>query len=363
MATHRYWRIAVTNTHGDNVVSLEEVEFRATAGGADLTGSGAALGTNNVGYAPSGAFDNNAVTIWAASASLGAEGGVGDGNSSNHMAWVGYDFGAGTPVDVREVLIQSRAGFAGQAPKNILIQFSDDATLWITAETFWDIPAWSALGEARIYTIPEWMDFPYGARRYWRIQFSDSNGDTYIAIPTADFHDKVGGRWLSFAGTASHGHTVGGTAADSFDGYSGSLWAGNKTTWIQFDFGAGVKWEFAELAILSRASPYQAQAPKDFIIQASDDGSTWEDRATISGETGWGAGGEWRYFPITALEPPAEIEIAGTLPAFEGSMSITFDVPVFNIAIAGTLPEFLGSMSIERGVRTMGRISNITTID
>lgn len=125
---HRYWRIHCARANsGGGTFALAEVEFRATPGGSDLTGSGTPSAHSEFSpptYDAAKAFDNNNATLWSA-----------NGGTSN--GWLKYDFGSGGAVSVAEVMIRARNDSSfSQTPRYGQIEFSDDNANWSTAWSF-----------------------------------------------------------------------------------------------------------------------------------------------------------------------------------------------------------------------------------
>jgi F5/8 type C domain len=140
--THRYWRLYITQTLTNNSFNIAEVELRSTAGGADQTGSGTASASPGTptGGVPANCFDNNATTTFHSP-------------GGSMPAWLIYDFGAATPKDIMQVMIQAHPSNAGYSPIDFEVQFSDDNSVWtklwgVTGSTGW------AAGEIRVFTKP-----------------------------------------------------------------------------------------------------------------------------------------------------------------------------------------------------------------
>lgn len=139
----RYWRIFITETRttSDTIfASIAEIELRATAGGADQTGSGTAYASSQTTNTASGAFDNNPATWWSS------------GSNESAPQWIAYDFGSA--VSVAQITIQSgnTAALAARAPRSFEVQYSDDGSTWETAVSFSNESAW-ATGEVRAYSV------------------------------------------------------------------------------------------------------------------------------------------------------------------------------------------------------------------
>jgi hypothetical protein len=138
------WRIYITDVDGGAAVSINEIEFRATSGGADLCSGGTASASSefdvdrSVGYA----FDNiTGVTsnFW--------------GSADGMPQWVRYDLA--NAAIVNEVTIHARndGNTFGQSPKNFEIQSSTNGTAWDTEWTVTGSTGWAA-GETRTFTRP-----------------------------------------------------------------------------------------------------------------------------------------------------------------------------------------------------------------
>ena len=119
MAAHRYWRIRSPTA---NPFGLSEVQMRTAVGGADVTSGGAAIASGNyAGYPPANCFDDDNATLWTTYLVAVPVGGH----------WVGYDFGAGGDRDIVEFVLRSRSdGFAGEAPRDPIFEWSDNGSTW-----------------------------------------------------------------------------------------------------------------------------------------------------------------------------------------------------------------------------------------
>jgi hypothetical protein len=117
--TALYWRLNITAGNG-SFVGAREIEFRATAGGADLTSGGTAFATSNFDgtTVAANAFDNNTGTEWAS-----------DGSAFPQR--IGYQFAS--PVDIKQVYYAPRtAGFSNQSPTAFNVQSSSDGVNYTT---------------------------------------------------------------------------------------------------------------------------------------------------------------------------------------------------------------------------------------
>lgn len=148
----RYWRVLILETvdGGDttSVASIQEIEMRATPGGADQASGGTALSSSEASgtFADDNAFDDGS----ASEAWVSATGGYG-------TQWIGYDFGSA--VEVQQVAISKRTDNASghdEAPIYAEVQRSDDGSAWTRAWTICTTDDWAAGAgaETRVFTAP-----------------------------------------------------------------------------------------------------------------------------------------------------------------------------------------------------------------
>ena len=177
LTAHRYWRVRAFSINM-SILSLRELEFRATVGGATQTTGGTALASSSFsGTTPANAFDG-AATEWSSN--------TGD-VSSGDGAWIGYQFAA--PVSVREIALTAHS-LTGEGLRAGFVEYSDDGVLWRRA---WRLPAqtaWTA-GQQRIFAFNEeaeagFLDLPdtppsYNNQANKRVTVkSDSTGLQFI---------------------------------------------------------------------------------------------------------------------------------------------------------------------------------------
>jgi Concanavalin A-like lectin/glucanases superfamily/F5/8 type C domain len=138
--THTYWRLYIQSVVGA-AVSAAEVELRATTGGGDqATGGTPTVSATTVGTAAS-IFDNNNATHWALNGGAGS--------------WIKYQFAS--PVTVGQVAYRIRGDSnPTHAPSALLVQFSDDNTVWATAWQVTGQSSWTN-GEEKVFTSPDYV--------------------------------------------------------------------------------------------------------------------------------------------------------------------------------------------------------------
>lgn len=168
MAPHRYWRVRFP------VAALYQgctkFELRATAGGADQTGSGTPLADSySTGYEPAYAFDADEWTKWTS-----------DFVSGEH--WLGYDFGSGNAVSVAQIAWWPGPNYYATFPDWVL-EASDDGSTWSLVET---LPAQS-----------DWSGGPYGELRVFTLQTEAAAFDAPLGqISLSRYHPGLG--WQQF---------------------------------------------------------------------------------------------------------------------------------------------------------------------
>lgn len=138
------WRIYITDVDGGTAVSINEIEFRATAGGSDLCNGGtpSSSSTFDSNRSHTYAFDNNTsvgTNFW--------------GSATGLPQWIRYDLPVANRIN--QVMIQARndGNTFGQSPKNFEIQSSTNGTAWDTEWTVTGSTGWAA-GETRTFTRP-----------------------------------------------------------------------------------------------------------------------------------------------------------------------------------------------------------------
>lgn len=140
---HTYWRIYVTANNGNTSAQkcgIEEVEMRASIGGADqCTGGTPSASSQSAGFEASKAFDDSTATQWICNSS-----------EASPPWWLRYQFASA--VDVAEVSIIPPTTLT-RAPKDFDIQYSDDGSSWTTWLAVTGITDW-ALHTAKTFSLP-----------------------------------------------------------------------------------------------------------------------------------------------------------------------------------------------------------------
>lgn len=130
------------------------------------------------------------------------------------------------------------------------------------------------------------------AYRYWRIFVQTNNGDTsYISIGEIELRGTIGGSDFTTPSTplivsSEAGGTTKASAVDNvLDNLSWiSTYGAITNEWIRLDLGSATAVAQVAMYVPSYGA---SRAPKDFIIQGSDDGTTFTDVKSFTDVTGW----------------------------------------------------------------------------
>jgi hypothetical protein len=266
-STRYYFRVRATSAVGDSAFSNTASASTQAAGDTGVKRTGTAIGTtgswNNNGNDRTKAFDGSLGTFFDAP--------VGD------RVWVGLDLGAA--VALTQIKYAPRAGYEGRMVGG-KVQGSSTADFSAGVVDLHTITSQPAAGQLTAVTVG-------GSFRYVRY-LSPTDGWGNIAElevwGAAPVINRVG------AGTASASSApVGGEgAAQAFDGAAGTKWLGNTGTaggvWLRYDFGAGTAFAITQYRVTS-ANDAPARDPRDWVLEASNDGASWAALDTRSGQT------------------------------------------------------------------------------
>lgn len=286
-----FWRLNITADNGSNAVSMAELQFRTSVGGANQATGG--KGFVSVVYdSPVSAgnlFDGSTSTAWASSSASGIAG----------YRWA-------SAKDIAEIAITSRPSFPTQAPKDFTVEYWNGSS-FVTAMTVTGSSGWSS-GETRSFILPTGLtqastftntssffapSISQSAppHRYWRVYITmGTYGSTsYCGFSEIELRESLGGADVTGSGTASANSTeLGNVAANAVDNNTSTQWYANSVMpcWWKYDFGAGNAKSIVEMAIDPAAIPY---CPRDFQLQYSDDDSAWTTAFTVQNYTDWDA--------------------------------------------------------------------------
>lgn len=136
--TYSQFRIYVYSTWGAPTVSLAEISFRATVGGASIAASSYSASTEAL--AAANAFDGDSTTWWNSMI----------GDDQPHVSMVASTASALAQVALTYPNIE--AEYYEEAPRWFVIQ-GWNGTGWVTLKEVTEDPVWSP-GETRTYSIP-----------------------------------------------------------------------------------------------------------------------------------------------------------------------------------------------------------------
>jgi hypothetical protein len=141
---HRFWRIfSEVNNDLSAATGLDDVQFRATAGGADQ--SDVLTSSNGGATGRSTASHNSAQSHKAFDSNLTGGDPLIMGSATN--VWVAYIFPS--PVEVQEVLVKIYS-HTGRSPNIIRIEYSDDEVTWTSQKRITGL-TWTA-NESKVLT-------------------------------------------------------------------------------------------------------------------------------------------------------------------------------------------------------------------
>ena len=324
MAAHTYWRIYITAELGAGGyhVALDELEFYDSSG-AKLSTGGTPTASSSFAsptYDADKAFDANWSTFWH-SATF----------PSTTPQWIKYQFGSA--ADVASVRLAYRSGNTNQAPKDFLIQWSDDNSSWTTAATYSGVTwATTSVGIGRCLSFPATTP---AAGNYcnWRLKVLTTAGSVAPSGAEFEMHETVSGADITNSTTAEYAiwndEFPGGFAGYKlFDNNTGSIWAGSNTppgppgSFVGQALNRAVK--IQEIKWTARNDTFYTQSPVTGTMQASNDGVTWTDIATVTFAT-WTSAGQSQTVAVTAastgglrIHPGME---GGMRPLLSGGMN------------------------------------------
>lgn len=308
---HRFWRVlAYRSISAADLVSVGEIELRGSAGGADLTdGAGGTALSSSVwggGHEAFRAFNNDLNDKWASVSTY----------AGNINQWIGYDFGAGKAVDVKEVAWKVRRDCCiEQTIGSGAVQWSDDGVSWQTSYTFNGKPS-VTYGETVILAPLAASAEPANAHRYWRVRGYAAN-DPYMRASEIEMRETPTGPNVARFGIpmASNWYSGGYDPVYVFNGTTGgNAWAtAGGLGWIGVDLL--VPRSINEFRYASAEGP---KAPTDFALEWSDDAVNWT-QAWRTQYSAWG-NTEFRTFSKPAADAPQPGPVMATSVLLTGNI-------------------------------------------
>ena len=257
---HRYWRLYLEASNGNDIFSMAEVEFRTTAGVPLLFSGGTASASSTYDdlfdtYGPQFVTDSDVVTRWSS-------------KSYSPQTWE-YDYGVGKSLNIVEVSLQTRfdSGTSDHMPTVFTPQWSDDGINW-TSMTQIIAGLWVD-GQLRAFPVTPLPAIT--GHRYWRFTLDATTPDNVgYTLSEVEFRTEVGVPLTPSGGIPSAGDTYEGNL-DSLvagvsphftygpdkacDGDLATIWSSNGPTqpqWWAYDYGTNAP-DIVEMAITARA--------------------------------------------------------------------------------------------------------------
>ena len=203
MAAHRYWRLYITENYGGTLTGISEIIPYFDGLPVDLSGVTASAssefnGTNAASAAIDGNINNAWYTVY-----------------SELPCWWQLDFGVGNEVEISGFYIWPYyVSYSTFAPKNFVLQYSDNAVDWVDVVTFIDFP----------------NEFPV-------IYNIDFGGDVLVTPPS---FDCIYGGEYSISGTITEQGIPGKYRVQLFDQHLSRIvaqtWSDSTTGAYSFDY-------------------------------------------------------------------------------------------------------------------------------
>lgn len=293
MAAHTYWRIYITQTlTAGSYVALQEVQMFDASGTLLSTGGTATASSyfsSDPTYAPSKAFDNTDTTFWHSNV-----------QPATTPQWLQYQLASAG--DVAVVFISPRGGsfITQQSPTNFKIQYSDDGSSWTDAATYTGV-TWSTAWFYTSFPVPTPAA---GAYTNWRVYILSTQNGQPPSGAEFQLRETAGGSnlassttwhtsWTDSFGAGNEGYRI-------FDGNASTMWAAQNTPpGNQVGNALQKAAAIVEVVWTARNDSSYAQSPSSFKLQASNDGTTWTDIATITPAT-WTSAGQSQTLAVVA---------------------------------------------------------------
>lgn len=293
MAAHLYWRINVTANAGDaSLLSIAEMEMRATVNGADqcVGGTASASSSFSADYLPSRIFDNDALTFWFSGSGI-------------KTGWVKYQFPS--PVDIVQYTIQAYHSNAARSPSAWTFEYSDDNINWTVVDKQEGQLNWVEQ-EIRKFHISTGNEIDR-----WRLNISANAGHPdWLSVANIEMRAAVGGADQCVGGTP-FGFTSSQNAALAFDDIASTAWAPTITTragQIGYLFMSTV--DVVEYTIQANNNAGNTSySPSAWTLEYSKDGGqSWMVADTRSSINSWSAS-EVKTFTVTPVASAARPQV------------------------------------------------------
>lgn len=313
---HAYWRLRVLTGVLTNTAEVGELVLRSTINGENLAAGGTPISGGNSAVANDAAkgFDNSLATFWRSQTEV----------FTNGNTWLGYQFTI--PVAITTVEVKMAAPTTDRRIKSGVVEFSDDGVTWHEAWTFdqwvWD----SGVADTNMTIHPRYqkvydnlldLDDVDGVtppqdgqvlafnsttgkweptspadsdaavtHRFWRIFVIDGNSPSALNLAEVQFRSVVGSAEQPSGGAVLSGGSLGGSpASQAFDGNDGTVWGASPVVnnYVGYDFLTPKK----VTEVLIRRGTTAGEAPRNFRLEWSDNGSSWNVAGVIANKTDW----------------------------------------------------------------------------
>lgn len=136
---YRFYRLNVSAVDGGTNIRIDELEYRESLGGSDVTGSGEATESRLL----SNSFSSDNLYTGTTAFWLTPTGAT--------TAWAAYDFGSGREKNIVQYTVKT-GNTANQSPRDWTLEASHDFESWDVLHTVTGETGWSS-GETRTYTV------------------------------------------------------------------------------------------------------------------------------------------------------------------------------------------------------------------
>ena len=261
-----------------------------------LGAAATASSTDEPGNKPDNVTDGDPATRWS--------------SSFEDDQWIQVDLGSAVSFDRVDLLWEQAYA------KTYVVQVSDDGSRWTDAEAVDNsaVPLPFLGADASLQS----EDFPARTARYVRISGgarATSWGTSLWSLSVIDSASPGTDLALHRTATASS-EDSGNVASHATDGDANSRWSSayEDNQWIQVDLGSAVS--FDRVVVV-----WEQAYPKTYVIQVSDDGSTWTDvtsvdnttdplKISVNGVRVFCRGGNWGWDELLRRMPAARMDAA-----------------------------------------------------
>jgi len=153
------------------------------------------------------------------------------------------------------------------------------------------------------------------AHRYWRVYITANAGDaTYVGFTEIELRSTVGGADFTVPQTLDTDAAKASAQVNNSNGSRRAVDNSDTTGWLTITAGGGLPawWEYdcgnaghsgnptevVRQILIKGSWNVPAASPKDFLLQWSDDNTSWTTVMTVTGQTGWTGASDARTFNV-----------------------------------------------------------------